>query len=91
MSSQELEQKIHVLMDAFELLEIGTWEWNFATDLVHWSPSMAKLSGDLAGKRERKSGEALAILFAADLPEIQARIATAVREHRTYGVPGAAR
>ena len=84
MSSNELDQRIHALLDAFEFAGVGTWEWDFTTDRVRWNRSMAVLFGRDPSKLDLTGPESFAPVLAADLPEMHERVSTAIRDRATY-------
>ena len=86
MSSNEKDQRIDTLLDAFEFAGVGTWEWNFASDRVRWNRSMALLFGRDPEKLDLSAAETFACIFAADLPEMQQRVAASTRDRSAYSM-----
>lgn len=86
MSSNEKDQRIDTLLDAFEFAGVGTWEWNFASDRVRWNRSMALLFGRDPEILDLSAAETSACIFAADLPEMQQRVAASTRDRTAYSM-----
>ncbi|MBC7501638.1 MAG: PAS domain-containing protein [Herminiimonas sp.] len=86
MSSNEKHQRIDTLLDAFEFAGVGTWEWNFASDRVRWNRSMALLFGRDPEILDLSAAETSACIFAADLPEMQQRVAASTRDRTAYSM-----
>ena len=86
MSSNEKDQRIDTLLDAFEFAGVGTWEWNFASDRVRWNRSMALLFGRDPETLDLSAAETSACIFAADLPEMQQRVAASTRDRTAYSM-----
>ena len=84
MSSHELDQKIHALLDACDSAGVGTWEWHFDSDRVRWNPSMASLFERDATRLDLSGPEAFAAVLMADVPEMRKRIDVAIRDHLPF-------
>lgn len=84
MSSHEQDQKFDSLLDAVASVGIGTWDWDFASDRVRWNTAMAGLFGTDPSQLDLAVTESFAPVFAADVPEMQQRIAVCTRDRTAF-------
>lgn len=71
------EEKLRLALDAAEM---GTWEWNVATDGVTWTDRVARIFGLAPGSFKSTLGDYRQRIHQDDVRMVELRIAEALRE-----------
>ncbi|MBF0421916.1 MAG: diguanylate cyclase [Magnetococcales bacterium] len=66
----QLEKKLNDLHLAQEIAHMGTWEWDLATNEVHWSSRLAKIYGVESVSNHGKASFFTHIIHAADRVDV---------------------
>jgi PAS domain S-box-containing protein len=74
------QERLRLAMSAGEL---GTWDWEFATDVLHWDARQFELFGIHPDEFRHVAAQAIAVIH----PEDQARVEAANARSRTDGIP----
>jgi len=72
------------LVEAHELLQIGSWEWDVATDVVTWSDELYRIYGVEPANHEPTFAGYLERVHAGDRDRVAGEIGTALEQHNAF-------
>ncbi len=81
---ETLEKTIDKLNLCLAAGKMGTWEWDIKKNILYWDPRMYSLHGVPMDPSLSPVHEVNVRMFPEDAPEVNERVATAVREHTDF-------